>query len=152
MTEKSTTEVAVISKNPYNFNPSGKGGFGDHPELRNNGGRPNSIESPTYWMRLFLSMTVDEFKKWHELTKDSQRSVASALAFARVLNARRDLAEFKEVMDRTEGKSIQFVDHSTKGEKLGETDAEVAKGLLSLYDKVMTDATPHSDSGNQEGS
>ena len=44
-------------------NPNGRGGFGDHPEFINSGGRPkNSLKS--YMARKFANMTDKEKEKW----------------------------------------------------------------------------------------
>src|SRR3990167_9541904 len=45
--------------NSFNRNPTGKGGFQDHPELRNAGGRPkNSLK--TYVARKLAEMSEEE--------------------------------------------------------------------------------------------
>ena len=90
-------------------NPSGKGGFAEHPENRSDG-RWSSENSFTYWLNLFKAMSVEEFTKWEKKTPQSKRSVASSLAYARIANARTDLREFNTVADRTEGRPIQAVE------------------------------------------
>ncbi|PIP56720.1 hypothetical protein COX05_01570 [candidate division WWE3 bacterium CG22_combo_CG10-13_8_21_14_all_39_12] len=87
-------------------NPSGRGGFSDHPENRNNGGRYPRGESLTYWMNKFKSMTVKEFSNWQESTPDTERTIVADLAYSRVQKATESLQDFKEVADRTEGKAV----------------------------------------------
>lgn len=109
MTDNLTTnQVKYESKNN---NPSGKGGFGEHPENRSDG-RWSKENSFTYWMNYFKHLSVDEFKKWLTNNSDEQRSVAADIAFNRVFAATKDLAEFREVADRTEGKTKLPVEHS----------------------------------------
>lgn len=93
------------------LNPEGKGGFKDHPELINEGGRPKNQESFTYWMNHFKNMPMGQFLLWEKQTPMSDRSVAATLAYARVFKARETLEEFKEVADRTEGKAPQTIKH-----------------------------------------
>jgi hypothetical protein len=95
-------------------NPSGKGGFGDNPDHINPGGRPKNQESFTYWMNHFKNMPVKDFLAWIESTPEETRSIASDLAWNRVFAARKDLNEFKEVADRTEGRSRQPIEMDTK--------------------------------------
>ena len=83
-------------------NPSGKGGFGEHPELRSNG-RWSKENSFTYWMNYFKSLSVEEFKKYEDKKSEKERTMAEMLAYARVFKARSDLKEFEVVANRTEG-------------------------------------------------
>lgn len=101
-------------KEDFNRNPEGKGGLGDHPENINAGGRPKNQESFTYWMNHFKNMPVKEFLVWEKVTPEESRSVAADLAYNRVFNARKHLDEFKEVADRTEGRSKQPIEMNTK--------------------------------------
>lgn len=93
-------------------NPTGKGGFKDHPELINPGGRPKNAESFAYWYRVFKDMTVTEFKKWQEDNPDDTRTVASNLAFRRVFNSLDNLKEYQEVANRSEGMPKQTTELS----------------------------------------
>lgn len=102
-----STEQDKIRKK--NNNPTGKGGFGDHPESRNNGGRYPRGQSPTYWMTKFLNMSVQEFRQYETTKSEKDRTVAESLAYARVNNARSKLAEFQEVMNRIEGMPNQSI-------------------------------------------
>ena len=89
-----------------NNNPDGKGGFGDHPENRNNG-TWDSKNTFSFQMSRFKNMTITELEKWNKETPKDVRTVAEDLAFHRVFNAQKDLKEFEVVADRTEGKAPQ---------------------------------------------
>lgn len=89
-------------------NPTGKGGFGDHPENRNPGGwKPKYTFS--YQYRRFMNMTVEEFKAWKDLTADKDKTMVEELAYVAVLKARSDIRDRQEITDRTEGKAPQTV-------------------------------------------
>jgi hypothetical protein len=106
------------------LNPEGKGGFQDHPELINPGGRPKNQESFTYWMNFFKNLATDEFLGWLKNNPTSSRTVAADIAYTRVFNARKELDEFKEVADRTEGKAPQTVRH--EGGFFSETQLKIS--------------------------
>jgi hypothetical protein len=108
--EKTTEQVEKKEKD-MNLNPTGRGGFGDHPENINPGGRPKNQESFAYWFNYFKNLSVSEFLKFPKEVPDDERSVACELAYKRVQNAREDLKEFQEVADRTEGKATQSIRH-----------------------------------------
>ncbi len=108
MADNNTQNIGFQKGNSYN--PTGKGGFRDHPEHRNNG-TWDVRKSFTYQMNKFKNMTVSEFLKWPDNCPNDIRTVAEDLAYQRVFNARKDLMEFKEVADRTEGKATQPIDH-----------------------------------------
>ena len=111
-------QVNQVSKSSNkNTNPTGKGGFRDHPELINARGRPKNQESFTYWMNFFKNLTRVEFLKW--LNAHPGRTVAADLAYVRVKKARDNLKEFHEVANRTEGMPSQRTDVTTGGEKIG---------------------------------
>jgi len=89
-------------------NPTGKGGFGDHPENRNPGGwKPEYTFS--YQYRRFMNMTVEEFKQWKDVTADKDKTMVEELAYVAVLKARSDIRDRQEITDRTEGKAPQTV-------------------------------------------
>jgi len=91
-------------------NPTGKGGFQDHPELRNSGGRPKNQESFAYWINFFKNLKVKKFLEYETKKPDNKRFVAESIAYARVAAARTDLKEFKEIANRTEGMPKQSLD------------------------------------------
>lgn len=96
------------------LNPTGKGGFGDHPENRSNG-RWDKNNSFSYWFNFFKHLSVSEMKKWLEQNPEDKRTVAADLAYRRVYNSQKDLKEFQEVADRTEGRPRQTADLQISG-------------------------------------
>jgi hypothetical protein len=109
MVEETTQQEIKTVTPPELRNPAGKGGFADHPEHRSPGGwkKENTF---SYQMNRFKNMTIDELQVWNTDTPNSRRTVAEDLAFKRVFAAQNDLAEFKEVADRTEGKAKQVIE------------------------------------------
>jgi len=106
-----TTElVKNNSCRDMNRNPSGKGGFGDRPEDINHEGRPKNRESFVYWMNYFKNLTVSDFLMWSKNNPEDNRTVTADIAYMRVLNSRKELADFIEVANRTEGKPRQAVE------------------------------------------
>jgi len=98
----------TTQQDDMNRNPTGKGGFGDHPENRNPGGwKPEYTFS--YQYRRFMNMTVEEFKSWKDKTADSEKTMVEELAYVAVLKARSDIRDRQEITDRTEGKAPQTV-------------------------------------------
>lgn len=95
-----------------NRNPNGKGGFADNPENINAGGRPKNAESFAYWFMTFKNMTLTELAKWNKETPDDKRTVAADLAYRRVFNSQKDLKEFQEVADRSEGRPKQSIEQN----------------------------------------
>ena len=61
-------------------------------------------------------MDMDEFKDWP--SKNPKRTMAMEIAYARVFNSRRDINEYREVANRTEGMPRQSTDITSGGEKL----------------------------------
>lgn len=118
----STTEQVQSSGN----NPSGKGGFGDHPENRNPGGwkKENTI---SYQYKRFLNMTPEELKAFANVP-ESERTVAMDIAYSQVLASRKSLPHTKEITDRTEGKAQQQIDLTTGGDKLNIALVEFVDG------------------------
>ena len=100
MNNETTTEQVDNKIVP---NPKGVGGFGDNPQNINAGGRPKNQESFTYWLNYFKGLSISEFFAWIKDNEEDARSVASDLAYIRVLKARNDLREFEVVANRTEG-------------------------------------------------
>lgn len=94
-----------------NMNPEGMGGFIEHPEHINYGGRPKNQNSFTYWLNFFKRLTVAEFDTWKERNAQYDISIAADIAYTRVSKAKDSLKEFREVADRTEGKAFQTVSH-----------------------------------------
>lgn len=100
----------------YIPNPNGVGGFGDNPQNRHNGAWKKT-ETFRYWFDVFKEMTVAELKTWQKNNPEETRSVASNLAFIRVIKAQGDLKEFQEVANRSEGMPKQTVEAVNLNEK-----------------------------------
>lgn len=97
-------------------NPNGVGGFGDNPQNRNPGGWRKEV-SFSYQYKRFMAMTSKELAEWAKTPAD-ERTVVEDLAYARVVAAKKSLADVKEMTDRTEGKAPQSIDLTSKGEKI----------------------------------
>lgn len=104
---KETTQQATPVTPPELRNPTGKGGFADHPENRSPGGwkKENTI---SYQYNRFLNMTPEEIEAWG-LTPKSERTVAMDIAYNRIVAAKRSLPDVREITDRTEGKAPQYI-------------------------------------------
>lgn len=107
-------------------NPDGKGGFGDNPQNINAGGRPKNAESFAYWYREFKNMSVAQLESWQDDNPRDTRTVASDLAFTRIINAKKDLKEFQEIADRSEGKAVQTMKH--EGDLITGIKVEIVNG------------------------
>lgn len=129
-----------------NLNPTGKGGFGDHPENINKSGTWAKGQTFRYWFDVFKDMSVEELKEWQHNNPENVRTVAADLAFTRVVNAKTDLKEFQEVADRSEGKASQPIKH--EGTLTGLTD--IATALQKIYDRSSTEQ--NKDNPGTEGS
>jgi hypothetical protein len=132
----STTEQAEVKKLAEELgtnNPLGKGGFADNPQNINAGGRPKNAESFAYWYRIFKDMSVSELKEWQVKTPEANRSVASDLSFTRILNAKKDLREFQEVADRSEGKAQQTI----RGDFTGKLDVDIPEEVVDVFNEAI---------------
>lgn len=104
----------MTTNQDMNRNPTGKGGFGDNPQNRNDGRW--SAETSIGWnYNRLIRFTVEEFKNWTKEHPESERTIAEELAYNAVISARKDLGYLKEVTDRTEGKSMQKNDITSGG-------------------------------------
>ena len=92
-------------------NPTGKGGFGDNPQNKANG-RWSKDTSISYWYNHLIRMNISEFDIFKPET------MAQQLAYNSVIEAKDELGYLKEVTDRTDGKSIQPTDVTSKGESI----------------------------------
>lgn len=99
-------------------NPTGKGGFRDHPELINAGGRPKNSQRYDYWLQFFKDMDVETFKKYSKSKSEKEMFVAEAQAYARIAESLKNVKTWIMVADRTEGKASQSVDVTSQGERL----------------------------------
>lgn len=123
--KNSTTDQAKKRSN----NPTGKGGFGDHPENISPGGW-NPENTFSYQFNKFKNMTKKEFDEYKKTHPKSERTMAEALAYARVVEAQNKLRDFQEVANRTEGMPLQK----------NETDANIKLGLYdqNKYQDLLT--------------
>lgn len=138
MPEEATQQETKTVTPPEKRNPTGKGGFGDHPEHRSPGGwkKENSF---SYWMNFFKNMSTAEFKRFEQEHTEDEMTVAQSLAYARIANARLDLAEFKEVADRTEGKAKQVIEQETNINI--KSHEQVAEGLQQILEAETSEVT-----------
>jgi len=123
-------------------NPTGKGGFADHPELRSPGGWKK--ENTFSWqMNRFKNMTQEELVAWGK-TPEKKRLVVEQMAFVRITKAMLDLEEFKVVADRSEGKAVQPTDVTSNGETI---DLNSFSGVLEkIYGNKTKADTPSESS------
>ena len=143
MKNKTTREVETIP------NPSGKGGFADHPENRSPGGWKKETKQ-TYWLNYFFNMPVSEFLEWPKITKKEDRMVAAELAYVRVCAARKDLKNYEAVINRTEGMPRQSVDMNATG-KIS-FDVENLDNLFkSVYESIITGNSGKDGTNGQDG-
>ena len=92
-------------------NPSGKGGFGDNPQNKANG-RWSKDTSISYWYNHLIRLDIKDFETFEIKT------IAQQLAYNAIIEAKDELGYLKEVTDRTDGKSIQPTDVTSKGESI----------------------------------
>lgn len=126
-------ELTKLEENKQDLgtnNPTGKGGFQDHPENINRNGRPKKELSITYWIREFLSQAEPGHEK--------QR--VQELAEQIVLMAYKDknVAMIKELLDRLEG---------TNPIRFDEERADIRDMLKKIY---ATDKDNRSDTGDSK--
>jgi hypothetical protein len=100
-------------------NPTGKGGFTEHPENRSNGSWVKT-ETFRYWFGVFKEMTIEELKTWEKKNPENKRTVASSLAYTRIIKSQKDLREFQEVANRSEGMPKQTIEHTDVNEEYAE--------------------------------
>lgn len=129
--KKSTKQVKSSGVKKHNPNPTGKGGFQDHPELRNDG-RWDYRDSYSYWLSKLERMTLKEVHAFKKTYPESKRTVAMDLAFRHTKSARSDINFAKERSDRTVGKAKQSIDHTTKDESLNQYSALTTEQLRKL--------------------
>lgn len=105
-----------------NYNPEGKGGFGDNPQNRGDGSWDKKMVF-SYQYRRFMNMTITELKEYSKLP-ESERTVVEDLAFKRVMAAQNSLKDVKEITDRVEGKPKQSIELDSKLSGLSDAELE----------------------------
>lgn len=96
-------------------NPTGKGGFKERPQDINPG-TWNSKNVFTIQLSRFLNMSTTDFEAFAKTPKDKM-TMAERIAYTRVAKGK-DLAEYKDMADRLQGKAAQSVDVTSDGDKL----------------------------------
>ncbi len=89
----------------------------------------------SYWLNYFKSLTTKEFFEWEKANPSDMRTVASDLAYARVMKARNELKEFQEVANRTEGMPVK------KMEVLGKIDTTLSQEEEKEIDEYLNEYT-----------
>jgi len=121
-------------------NPTGKGGFQDHPELMS-GGRWSKDTSISYWLNLFLRMSVADFRDWENKVKEKDRTAAQSIAYARVFAARASLKETEYVTNRTEGYPVQPIDQLDTLEDLNNLSERQLRARIKDIDQQLKKTT-----------
>jgi len=109
MSKKTTQQVKKVP------NPTGKGGFKDHPENQSPGGWDKN-NTPSYWLNYFNSLPIDEFKGYK--IKHPDMTMAALGSYARIAKQIDELADYKEVSNRIEGMPKQQLDMTSQGDKI----------------------------------
>lgn len=110
------------TKQDYNRNPEGKGGFQERPEDINKTGRPK--HGISYWMNHFLAMSNAEFIEQEKLLIDMPMS--AGIAYERVKRAKGKLSESQEVTNRTDGLPKQTIEHGLD-DSIGEVNINIKR-------------------------
>ena len=101
----------VNPKSLENLHPAKKG------EVRNPNGRHTGIpNAKTRYSRLLGLVTKNKNPVTGEEEEFTQLELMDMAIFNKALKG--DMAAYKEIMDRLEGKSMQSVDHTTQGDKI----------------------------------
>ena len=97
------------------INPTGKGGFQDRPEDAAKG-RWKISDTPGYWLKKFMTMSVDEFEAFaNRPTSEITMAQADAINLHNTGirdpdKSRSAMNALTEIMDRVEGKARQTID------------------------------------------
>ncbi len=109
-----------------NANPEGKGGLQERPEDINRDGRPKNEQRFGYWLQFFKNLTSKEFKEYALTRSEDEMYVAEIIAYERVKASRKDLGEYKDLADRTEGRALQTMRH--EGDLITGIKVEIVNG------------------------
>lgn len=116
-------------------NPTGKGGFGDHPENRGTG-QWDSTQTVSFQYKKLLAMTMEELLAWAKANAETM-TVAQRIAYNTLLRSQKSLMDVKEVTDRTEGKAAQSIDLTTGGEQI--------QTIVKIIDERQNSRSPDTD-------
>jgi hypothetical protein len=116
-------------------NPTGKGGFQDHPELISRDGRPKNAQSFSYWMNFFKTLSKEDFDNYEKNKSDKDTTMAESLAYERVKRSRPNLKEFQEVANRTEG--MPKISVETSGEMKVNFSKDLSDDEKKLLEKII---------------
>lgn len=110
-------------------NPTGKGGFGDHPENACNG-RWRKEDSYTYNVNKFGRMTDIELQKIILKSKAGELTQFQQAALKTVLDMKKDEGWKKlvDTVDRVDGKALQPVEQTVNGYVPPTINIEFVKG------------------------
>jgi hypothetical protein len=140
MEDKTTHQETTIP--PELRNPTGKGGFGDHPEHQSPGGW-NPDLTFSYQYKRFLKMSMGEYNSWGKNVKDNNDITnVEIIAYAAVAKARTDIKERQELANRTEGMPKQSVAVEGVDPKMEEEVSELKKIII----KYSNDRRPKENS------
>ena len=99
-----------------NPNPSPETRFGGSKANKQSPGGWKKEDSISYQYEKLMRMTETGIDKW--VKKDGKKTIAQILAYKAIKRAHRSLPDLKEITDRTEGKALQSMDHTTKGKEI----------------------------------
>ena len=116
--------IEPTTKQDMNLNPTGKGGFGDHPEHRSDG-RWSKDNSFSYWLNYFKSLTIPQFDKYQDENKDTM-TMSCLAAYARVGHMVKKLDEFNVVANRTKGMPKQGIEFGVD-DTIGEIEVKITR-------------------------
>ena len=108
--KKTTTKQVVLAKHnkPGGNNPTGKGGFQERPQDRNDG-RWLAKDSYSYWLQKLERMSVANFALFEHEHPIDEMTMAMKLAYEHTKAAQKDIQFAKERNDRTAGKAPQTI-------------------------------------------
>lgn len=99
-------------------NPTGKGGFRDHPELRNDRGL---IKTPTFWINHYGEKTPEEVLYALKEKPKSEKTMFEEIALAHLVGGRTNPSERKDLINRIDGMPQQKTDITSNGETINVT-------------------------------
>lgn len=152
MTETTEQENTSTTEQVGN-NTKGVGGFGDNPQNINKGGRPKNDQRLGYWLQFFKNLSEEAFKGYSAVGDklfvkfEKEMFMAELIAYQRVQNSREDLAEYKDMADRTEGRPKQTFEH--EGSVVENVSVRIIKDAAELeVDSSLSEELPEPKENN----